>query len=387
MLIRWLSRNDPKKAVVYTLELIQLFKKLESKPFKTNSYIKSLMKIPKNIVAYFIVQRGKNVEDSMNIELNYCFIKHILSKKIVTDKQKLILKDFKNELETLLVQNALKGWDLLDIIYSDLIEWIISKIEDDPKLLETYIEFTKTKQSYILLRCFVSTTDNQKILLDYSKTKTFDVLEKSLVQKNFQFKSVKAQYSINTNGKGNINDKFNYIYHMNQLDEEEKICLKTRLTSENEYCFVGMDINKIDSFEKTVSSIYGIQIFQSERDGNCLFRSCSKQLDLTHDGLRSNVYDLLLKKKESYSERFSDFSEYLEKMKNDGEWGGDLEIIEISNYFNRPIYIFQPNGVFKIFDGEIKFYSHSEFINIQNSKDNPIILIYDGSHYNWGKYQ
>lgn len=385
-LIRWLSKDDLKKAVIYSLELIQLFKILEKKTYINNSYLKSLVKTDDEFIANFLIQRGKNSEDSMNLELNYCFITTLLEKNLVTKEEKIELNVFKNYIEGKLIIMAKKGWKHVEKVYIDLIEWIISKIQQDKTLLDVYIKYTKEKNSYNLLRCFISTSDNQKILSDYSKGKTFKVLKKTLDSNKFgEMESIKAEYFINDNGKNQIIDKFNYIYYINH--EDSSIKQRTRVESENEYCIIGMDINKVYNLDQFISNFYGIQVFETEKDGNCLFRSCSNQLELNHEKLRSILYQLFLDYKDIYLEKYPDFLSYVENMKNDGEWGGDLEIIETSKFFDRPIYLFQYNGVFRIYKDEIKFYKHQDFLNKQNPNENPIILIYDGSHYNWGKYQ
>jgi len=77
-------------------------------------------------------------------------------------------------------------------------------------------------------------------------------------------------------------------------------------------------------------------------DGNCLFRSLSDQLYYDfgnrHSEVRSEVCDYLAAHEEEFSvflvldeaeedEDAADFETYVSNMRQDGEWGGNLELV------------------------------------------------------------
>ena len=77
-----------------------------------------------------------------------------------------------------------------------------------------------------------------------------------------------------------------------------------------------------------------------ESDGNCLFRSLSDQLfndyGSKHVDVRNEICDFLEKNEKKFAsfllldedqEDVCCFNEYVSRMRNDGEWGGDVEIV------------------------------------------------------------
>ena len=85
-----------------------------------------------------------------------------------------------------------------------------------------------------------------------------------------------------------------------------------------------------------------MSVLEMAADGNCLFRSLSDQLfgdyGQRHDEVRRNVCDfmenhhdefsvfLVLDEKESDHDAH-DFASYLAAMREEGEWGGNLELV------------------------------------------------------------
>lgn len=81
-------------------------------------------------------------------------------------------------------------------------------------------------------------------------------------------------------------------------------------------------------------------------DGNCLFRSLSDQLyhdfGNNHELVRREVCDYLAGHESEFSaflvlddedEDASDFTTYVETMRRDGEWGGNLELVVASRLY------------------------------------------------------
>jgi len=96
----------------------------------------------------------------------------------------------------------------------------------------------------------------------------------------------------------------------------------------------------------------GLEVIPMSPDGNCLFRSLSDQLNgdygSDHTTIRSQVCDFMEKNKEDFQvfmvfededddeqleEDARDFEHYIEQMRCDGEWGGNLEIVAAARLY------------------------------------------------------
>ena len=92
------------------------------------------------------------------------------------------------------------------------------------------------------------------------------------------------------------------------------------------------------------------QINNMAEDGNCLFRSLSDQLHgdygKNHLLIRSEVCDYLLENEESFKifvvldedegcsdEYASSYSEYVDRMKQESEWGGNPELVAAARLY------------------------------------------------------
>ncbi|KAL7462154.1 hypothetical protein ACHAXS_002543 [Conticribra weissflogii] len=113
-------------------------------------------------------------------------------------------------------------------------------------------------------------------------------------------------------------------------------------------------------FRKTLLN-QGYTIKEISSDGNCLFRSLSDQLHhdsgSSHFQIRDDICNHLSKNKEEFSmfllmedgdEDVMNFEEYVEKMRRDGEWGGNVELVAASRVYGRGIKIFSG-----LFDGGV----------------------------------
>ena len=93
----------------------------------------------------------------------------------------------------------------------------------------------------------------------------------------------------------------------------------------------------------------GLRIIKIAADGNCLFRAVAHQLyvDVSrHSELRSECCLYLVKHRQHF-ENFvdGDFDEYIKKMKMETTWGGNLEIIAMSELCDRKILIHSKDDV------------------------------------------
>ena len=93
----------------------------------------------------------------------------------------------------------------------------------------------------------------------------------------------------------------------------------------------------------------GLTIVDMNSDGNCLFRALSDQLyrDLghRHDEVRSDVCDFMADNEDEFKlflvfeddgeeeEDAKDFEHYISNMREDGEWGGNLELVAAARLY------------------------------------------------------
>lgn len=108
----------------------------------------------------------------------------------------------------------------------------------------------------------------------------------------------------------------------------------------------GTQIDDDDSFRRTLLSNGSFSIHEMQADGNCLFRSLSDQLygdyGNKHDLIRKDVCDFLQDNQEEFAvflllgehdEDVCDFDTYVGKMKEDGEWGGNVELVAAARLY------------------------------------------------------
>ncbi len=103
---------------------------------------------------------------------------------------------------------------------------------------------------------------------------------------------------------------------------------------------------------KTTLETDGLEIVDMMPDGNCLFRSLSDQLHgdygNSHADVRSAVCDFMEDNEEDFAiflvfededdsdqdeEDARDFDDYIENMRRDGEWGGNLEVVAAARLY------------------------------------------------------
>ena len=93
-------------------------------------------------------------------------------------------------------------------------------------------------------------------------------------------------------------------------------------------------------------------------NGNCSFRAISLQLYGTkeeYDKIRKNVFNFLNANKENYANFNFEYNgniipayEYIDKVYNDTEWIGDLEISALINVYDIIIFVFEINNENKL---------------------------------------
>ena len=139
-----------------------------------------------------------------------------------------------------------------------------------------------------------------------------------------------------------------------------------------------------DAFRKTLLAQGSFSINEMAADGNCLFRSLSDQLfgdyGNRHDVIRQNVCSFLEDNEEEFAvfllldehdEDVADFDTYVGRMKEDGEWGGNVELVAAARFYRRTITVYSPTGAFSIESG------HDE-----ESGDKLLLSYHGQDHYN-----
>ena len=139
-----------------------------------------------------------------------------------------------------------------------------------------------------------------------------------------------------------------------------------------------------DAFRKTLLAQGSFSINEMAADGNCLFRSLSDQLfgdyGNRHDVIRENVCSFLEENEEEFAvfllldehdEDVADFDTYVGRMKEDGEWGGNVELVAAARFYRRTITVYSPTGAFSIESG------HDE-----ESGDKLLLSYHGQDHYN-----
>jgi hypothetical protein len=129
-------------------------------------------------------------------------------------------------------------------------------------------------------------------------------------------------------------------------------------------------------------------IIDMDADGNCLFRSLSDQLyhdfGSKHAEIRSDVCDYLEAFEEDFSvflvldeneddEDAADFNTYIKNMRQDGDWGGNVELVAAARLYRRNITVFSASmGAYTIEHGSDK----------QSAGSDLCISYHDNDHYN-----
>lgn len=102
----------------------------------------------------------------------------------------------------------------------------------------------------------------------------------------------------------------------------------------------------------------GLTIIDMLSDGNCLFRALSDQLHgdhgNNHENIRAEVCDFMEKNKQDFEiflvfqdeddpnmeDDAADFETYISNMRQDGEWGGNLELVAAARLYRRKITVY-----------------------------------------------
>ena len=184
-------------------------------------------------------------------------------------------------------------------------------------------------------------------------------------QKNQQNQQKRSNNN-NNNNNNNQNNKNNNKNNKYQKKKDRNAYRKKKNRQKDE-----IDEEFIKDLEKI-----GYFIREVGGDGNCLFRSVSDQMDNTennHKMYREMCLTYMKNNPDEFSPFIEDdetFDKYLERMSDDGEWGGNLEIYALSKTLNANFYIY--------------IHKHPMYIvnNFEKPKKNILLTYHEGKHYN-----
>ena len=114
-----------------------------------------------------------------------------------------------------------------------------------------------------------------------------------------------------------------------------------------------LDRSELAQFAVAIKGV-GLTLNEVGRDGNCFFRSLSDQLENdehNHQEYREKVVDFVAKNQSDFEPFFSfgegddeedaNFGEYVERMRRDGEWAGQPELLAAARALNVHIMVHQ----------------------------------------------
>jgi hypothetical protein len=173
-------------------------------------------------------------------------------------------------------------------------------------------------------------------------------------------KGAKTQRKGVCNRKGSVRyDLCSDIEFVNYLRNVELI-IKPRLVFEG------------DVAREDIATIRGFSVIEMPGDGNCLFHSIADQLklvfsnygtacgggsksstcsssEISHEYIRNQVMGTISLHAEYFKlfhwDDDESFTEYIERLRSSGEWGGNSELVAASRFFHVNIYIFQEDSL------------------------------------------
>ena len=119
------------------------------------------------------------------------------------------------------------------------------------------------------------------------------------------------------------------------------------------------------------------RIIPIKRDGNCLFRAVADQVYCDpnlHDKVKNFCANYMQEEEKYFSEFITDsmdYTKYISDLRKDGAWGGNYEIIALSQIYKRSIEVYEHSEKPRMF----------QFPNNQGNNGPSIRLFYRNNHY------
>lgn len=152
--------------------------------------------------------------------------------------------------------------------------------------------------------------------------------------------------------------------------------------------------SEIDDDDVTFRNILleqGHLIREMNADGNCLFRSLSDQLyddrGAKHDIVRHDICTYLSQNREEFmnfllmeddDEDVLGIDSYIEKMRDDGQWGGNVEVVAAARCYERDIIVFSS----EVANGVLSFSCDAGNGKKDSTKDSLMLSYHGNDHYN-----
>jgi OTU domain-containing protein 3 len=194
-------------------------------------------------------------------------------------------------------------------------------------------------------------------------------------------KAKKAEKERKKNEKDNEKNQINIkVYNKNNKDQNDNNSNKKLTKKErNAYRKKNKKNRKNDDIdEKFIKHLETLGYFIREvrGDGNCLFRSVSEQMEgneHNYQHYRDLCIDYIKNNKDTFAPFIEDdepIDKYIERMSEDKEWGGNLEIYALSMALEANFYIY--------------IFEHPMYIvkNFEKPKKNITLTYHEGKHYN-----
>ena len=114
-----------------------------------------------------------------------------------------------------------------------------------------------------------------------------------------------------------------------------------------------------DNQESIIYSSFIFWLENAEGDGNCGYRALALQIyenENFHYKIREDIYNYLKLNESNFSElnfqielMFVTAKEYIEKVKEDGFWMGDLEMSVVNKIYEATLYVYELRSDINVF--------------------------------------
>ena len=140
----------------------------------------------------------------------------------------------------------------------------------------------------------------------------------------------------------------------------------------------GSDCNQIQTSDSPQYLLDYFDEVQELGDGNCLFRALARGAfddNKRYDELRDAIWDFILARRNTFSsfEKIEDVEAYIQSMRQDREYGGEIEIIAFSMMLQISVWIY---------DQESSLDTHLQYENINSTHRINLRYYEDDLHYN-----
>ena len=140
----------------------------------------------------------------------------------------------------------------------------------------------------------------------------------------------------------------------------------------------GSDCNQIQTSDSPQYLLDYFDEVQELGDGNCLFRALARGAfddNERYDELRDAIWDFILARRNTFSSfvENEDVEVYIQSMRKNGEYGGEIEIIAFSMMLQISVWIY---------DQESSLDTHLQYENINSTHRITLRYYEDDLHYN-----